>query len=469
MKVLLINTNRQKSPQTLVPLGVCCVASAVEAAGHEVRVLDLCFERRPESAAASAAAQWAPDVVGLSVRNLDNCDFSSPRSYLPEVRAVADACRRATRARIVVGGPAVSHAPASMLDMLEADAAVVGEGEQSFPALLEALENGTPLNAVPGVVVAGDHETSPAPLIDPLDALPDPRPRRWLDLRRYARYGAAMPVQTKRGCELRCEYCCYPALEGSRWRLRDPQWVARQAAEAAESGLPLVEFVDSVYGLPVDHAAACCRAISRVAERPPLATLDLNPAACVPDLIDAMNSAGFTAVGISAESASDAILLSLGKNYTSQHLYRAAEEVRRLDARRIWMLLVGAPGETESTLAETVRFIESLPLCDLVMVSQGIRVLPGAPIHRKLVARGEIDAEDDLARPVFYHSPHVSPRRAREIIAGARFPAANFAALADGMHPMAPLAQRLAAAIGARPPYWRHLPLLNRARRLLRL
>lgn len=469
MRVLLVNTNRQKSPQTLVPLGVCCLASAGAAAGHEVRVLDLCFERKPSSAVRNAVGGWTPGVVGLSIRNLDNCDFDSPRSYLPEVVSVARACRDAGSARIVIGGPAVSHAPAALLNMLQADAAVVGEGELSFPALLGAVEAGGPMDDLPGVVTAGGASHASAPLITDLDTLPDPSPERWLDLKRYAAYGAAMPVQTKRGCALACEYCCYPALEGPRWRLRDPEWVAGQAAASAGSGLRLVEFVDSVFGLPTDHAIASCEAIVRASGTPPLTTLDLNPAGCVPELIDAMNAAGFTAVGISAESASDTVLRSLGKNYTAEKLYAAADAARGLNARRIWMLLVGAPGETEDTVTETVRFVESLPHSDLVMVSQGIRVLPGAPIHRKLVAQGEIDPADDLTRPVFYHSPHISPQRAREILAGAKFPSANFSTLSDGGHPLAPLAQRLAAAVGARPPYWRHLRLINRTRRLLRL
>ncbi len=68
----------------VVPNGVACVASALEAAGHEVRVADLCFARDPHAKAREAARAARPDVIGISVRNLDNSDLIALRHYTPE-------------------------------------------------------------------------------------------------------------------------------------------------------------------------------------------------------------------------------------------------------------------------------------------------------------------------------------------------------------------------------------------------
>ena len=46
MRVLLINSNRKGDMLAAAPIGLCYVASAVEAAGHSVNVLDLCFSRK---------------------------------------------------------------------------------------------------------------------------------------------------------------------------------------------------------------------------------------------------------------------------------------------------------------------------------------------------------------------------------------------------------------------------------------
>ncbi|HOM73380.1 MAG TPA: cobalamin-dependent protein, partial [Armatimonadota bacterium] len=79
MKVLIINTNRQRSPHTLIPLGACLVAASARSAGHQVRFLDLTFHRHPEYVVSSAVKELSPDVTGLSVRNLDNCEMTNPR------------------------------------------------------------------------------------------------------------------------------------------------------------------------------------------------------------------------------------------------------------------------------------------------------------------------------------------------------------------------------------------------------
>jgi anaerobic magnesium-protoporphyrin IX monomethyl ester cyclase len=472
MRIQIINTNRERSPQTLIPLGACCVASAAELAGHEVHFTDLCFSRRPVPDTQSAVRAIGPDVIGLSIRNLDNCDYAAPRSYLPEIELIVDACRKNSGAEIVLGGAAVSEAPAQVARRLGCRLAVAGEGELSFPSLLESIQRGDDPHDVPGVASADQSAAVHPVRAADLASLPDPQPARWLDLRRYAAYDASLPVQTKRGCALSCSYCCYPLLEGHAWRLRDPQWVSEQVSTARKIGLRGAEFIDSVFGLPQGHAIACCEAVTRTVGSGsplPLTTLEFNPLASSPELVDAMNAAGFSAVGITAESGSDTMLSSLGKGFTTDDLSRARDKLRGLRAKKMWIFMLGGPGETEKTVRETVDFIESLPHSDLVLVTHGIRILPQTALRQELVDEGYIDADDDLVEPTFYYSPHIAPERASQILAESSFPQSNMVTLTDCGHPLAPALQRLATAFGMQPPYWRGLPAINRARRLLRL
>ncbi len=470
MKVLLASTNRVRSPQTLVPLGVCYVASAAESAGHDVHLLDLCFSRQPVTDVEAEVRRIQPDIIGLSVRNLDNCDSLRPNSYLPEARQIVDACRRNSGAEIVLGGPAVSESPREVARHLGCKFAVMGEGEIAFPRLLQAIEHGEDLNSVPGIIVAdetGDiaHPNSPVDLM----TLSDPRPDRWLDLQTYAASDASLPVQTKRGCPFSCNYCSCPLLEGATFRLREPEWVVEQAAAAKTAGMRGVEFVDSVFGFPQEHSIACVEAIGHAGLGIPMSTLELNPLACTGELADAMDAVEFSVVGITAESASDAVLDRLNKGFMSDDLRRAERNLRRLRARKLWIFMFGGPGETEKTVRETAGFIESLPHTDLVLITHGIRVLPMTALRDELVDEGLIGQDDKLLEPRFYYSPHVTPRRANEILAESSFPRNNMVTLTDCAHPLAPVLQRLAAMLGMRPPYWRGLPVINRARRLLRI
>src|SRR5213082_365110 len=62
-RVLLVSTNRERQPYPVVPNGLACVASALDAAGHKVRFLDLCFARDPLAVARDAARSFKPDIV----------------------------------------------------------------------------------------------------------------------------------------------------------------------------------------------------------------------------------------------------------------------------------------------------------------------------------------------------------------------------------------------------------------------
>src|SRR3979411_1212805 len=106
-RVLLVSTNRERQPYPVVPNGLACVASALDAAGHHVRFLDLCFASDPVAAARRAATEVKPDIIGVSVRNIDNSDAIALRHYTPEARSVLHTLRQAAPgARVIAGGAA---------------------------------------------------------------------------------------------------------------------------------------------------------------------------------------------------------------------------------------------------------------------------------------------------------------------------------------------------------------------------
>ena len=141
-RVLLIHSNRERAPQPGIPLGLCLIASALEAQGCEPRIADLCFALRLRRELARALADWRPELIGLSVRNLDNGEYLRTRNYVSQAVAMVRACREHSAAPLVLGGPAVSIALAEMLERMGADYAVSGEGEQVMPELVQQLADG---------------------------------------------------------------------------------------------------------------------------------------------------------------------------------------------------------------------------------------------------------------------------------------------------------------------------------------
>jgi anaerobic magnesium-protoporphyrin IX monomethyl ester cyclase len=469
-RVLLVSTNRERAPQPVVPNGVACVASALARAGHDVRVLDLCFARDPLRAARDTARQFAPDVIGISVRNIDNSDLIALRHYTPEAAAVTQALRDAApRASVIAGGAAFGVAPAGLTDALGVDWAVAGDGERAAVALIDALAAGRDPGELPGLVRRheGGARLTPPSGEGSLDALPDMRVQDWIDIHAYQRHGATIPIQTKRGCVFKCVYCTYLNVEGWGYRLRDPESVADEIESLArERGVRRFEFVDSTFNSPPRHAIAVCEAIVRRGLRLHLDTTNFTPASATPELLGAMRPAGFRWLGITAESASDDVLARLDKGFDATRVRDVAVRVERAGMGVLWIFLVGGPGETRETLDETLRFADwRLSRGDTVYVTVGLRIYPGTTLQRIAAEEGIISAADPLLTPTFYFSPaldrSLAVTRLRDF--ASRHPRFMFSA--DSRSSLLPYLTRLASLLRLPGPHWRYMGAFQRVSR----
>ncbi len=142
MNILIISTNQSKQPFPVMPVGACIIAEAAEKSGHKVRLLDLMFCEDPLRAIASELQRSEYDLIGLSVRNIDNNDMKSPVEFFSDLPLLMKVIRQNSAASVVLGGPAISVMPEELLRYSEAPLAVLGDGEMVFPELLRALSNG---------------------------------------------------------------------------------------------------------------------------------------------------------------------------------------------------------------------------------------------------------------------------------------------------------------------------------------
>jgi radical SAM superfamily enzyme YgiQ (UPF0313 family) len=219
MRVLLVYSNQARDLLPAPPIGLAYVASATREAGHEVRFLDLLRSRRPTEHVRAEVRAFRPEVVGVSVRNIDNVVRQRLRWHLDALAELIATAREESGAAIVLGGPAISILGRAALERLAADFAVLGEGEATFPRLLAAMATTRRYDDIPGLCYrdgAGIAGTPPVPLArfgaSGMEA--------WADWSAYERRGGTWAIQTKRGCPLHCSYCAYPAIEGRGCRRR---------------------------------------------------------------------------------------------------------------------------------------------------------------------------------------------------------------------------------------------------------
>ena len=401
MKVLLIATNRQRSPYPVAPLGALCVAGAAQGAGHDVDVLDLAFARRPRGAIRKALRAARYDAVGLSIRNLDNCLFAQPATYTDGVGRVVDEVRRHTSAPLVLGGSGFSVAPRGWLRRLGVPWGVVGEGEGPFVDLLDHLAAGRAPDGVPGLLCR-DAGSAPAPR-ELARHIAAPAHAR-CDYARYLGRGGFVSVQAKRGCSSKCIFCTYPLLEGTEHRLRAPQAVADEIEDVHRAtGAVHFFFTDGVFNTPRHHAIEVCRELSR-RDAPVRWMAYCNPVGFDRELAHAMAEAGCVGIEFGFDGATDKMLEALAKPFSIDAIRTSLEAAAHAGLPRAVHLLFGGPGETADDIAESQDFLASCPPSNAVFASLGIRIYEGTPLEAMAREEGVLAADADLFEPAYYVS-----------------------------------------------------------------
>ncbi len=204
-------------------LGLYLLTAVVEAAGHEVHLIDpINFNKALGSPEALAEIVADVDLLGISV---NSCTWPKARQLLAALDQLP------SRPLTVLGGPHASVLDEHVLRVSGADYAVKGEAEHSFIMLLERLAAGADPSDTPGVSLVKDGEfisNRPPPLLTPeeLTALPAPRfdllPDGYYDL---------LPVESSRGCLHACVFCS--VTHRRTWRgLTAPDFAARLRKES---------------------------------------------------------------------------------------------------------------------------------------------------------------------------------------------------------------------------------------------
>lgn len=389
-----------------IPLGLGIVAAATRRAGHEVTFLDLLKEADPVAAVHRAVGAFAPDFIGISVRNIDDQARDAPRFLLSQVKPVVEACHASSHAPVVLGGAGYSIFPVAALRFLGADFGVAGEGESVFPALLARLEDGRDPSGLPGIYVTG-RTSAPDPFFsDDLASLP-----QWDEaLRAVAdpeNEDLWIPVQSRRGCPNDCSYCATARIQGRRIRTRKPAEVAEHVTRLSRAGFRRFYFVDNSFNIPEAYALELTRLLGQVTPRVTWRCI-LYPHLVPEELVLSMAEAGCVEVSLGFESGNLAVLREMNKRFTPEDVRTVSDLLAAHGIRRVGFLLLGGPGETRETVEESLAFAKSLNL-DTLRITVGIRIYPGTPLERRALAENVIRPADDLLFPRFYLAPSLEP------------------------------------------------------------
>jgi radical SAM superfamily enzyme YgiQ (UPF0313 family) len=403
-RVLLVSTNRCASPDVVFPLGLCYLDTALRRAGHITRCIDLNIETQPFE---QVLKEFRPDVVGLSLRNIDDVLIRKRETFLDGVAALCETARKTCGCAVVLGGSGYSIFPELLLDQTGADYGIQGAGERAFVQLVEALACGEELKGIQGLVVRGRRRACSARAPAFVEGESDQVVERpgWLAAFYLAKTGM-LNVQTQRGCPFECCYCTYPLIEGRVRRSREPGVVADEMEAMAGQGAKYVFFTDSVFNSSPQHVRNVCEAL--IERRLNLRWgCFLRPQHLTAELMELMALAGLAHIEFGSDSFCDTVLEAYQKHLTFDDIRRSSASAKAAGIDYAHYLVCGGPGETSESLEASYELSRSLPGA-VIMATVGMRIYPGTALQKRALAEGRISPSNDLLAPEYYLAPGLS-------------------------------------------------------------
>ncbi len=409
MRVALVNTNRIKPP--IAPIGLEYVAEAVRAAGHQVEILDLCWVDDWSSAVTRFFERTNFSLVGVTLRNTDDCAYTSRQSFLAEFADIVNAIRSHTDAFIVLGGVGFSVMPEQVLQLCQADAGVWGGGEFALAELASRIEGEREWRDLPNLVweANGSYRRNPAGALS-LASLP-PMSRGWIDNARYFREGGQVGVETKRGCPRHCVYCADPIAKGERAQTRPPGAVVDEMERLLAQGVDHLHTCDSEFNIPEWHASEVCEEMVRRHLGGRLRWY----AYCAPmpfsgELARLMRRAGCLGINFGVDSGDAEILRRLKRDFAPVDIVNATRACKAEGMAVMLDLLLGSPGESRDSITRTIELMRGAEP-DRVGVAVGVRVYPGTELVRSVWRKDPRDhaGGENALDPFFFLEPSVAP------------------------------------------------------------
>jgi len=351
------------------PMGLCYVASALRQVGANCRILDL----------AAQLPQFSYAEERDDIREIVARELSRPTDLVgigPLVTAtlrateiIIRACRTASEAPIVVGGPlcAVPGVSKVMREYLRPNWYVAGDGEAPVVELWKAMRSGSVPTARS---LASPEQNEPAPYRElDLDALPLPA-RDLLNESYHASArrsagngrGAVTPAFLSRGCPYACTFCAAPLSSGKTVRRLSRSAITRELADISALGYEHVIFYDDCLFIRSpqldDRVLEFADAVGASPWRGTFqlelrcdAVLALSDAA-----LRALQAAGCIQINMGIEKAHVEQLALLQKRLSPDVARAAVQRLRDTRIRAAGTFILGGPGESHSHVEETIEF-----------------------------------------------------------------------------------------------------------------
>ena len=388
MKVALVNTNRYLAPP-VIPVGLEYLIAPLEQRGNDVALCDLAFAADPGADLVSFLEAERPEIIGLTVRNIDNVLFHRDDFFLDEITGLIDTARQCCGAPIVAGGASTLCSREDLREYLAVDCLVAGPGERAFPDVVDAASGG---DALPrsvdgwraGIVTDLVHSRG-----------------RLIDYQPYLQGGNPAGLEFRKGCDWECGFC----VERRRPILRRQVGaVVTEARVLASAGAEMFFLCDSEVNLDLDDTKNLLRAFAGAGTGLKWSGY-FRPVPFDSEMARLAEASGCSDLTLSVNSWD----LSKGAGaYSADEVRQFLGLCREAGIKVAVDLLVGYPGEEISSVEEAIELLAALGP-ETVAVNEYIRLYENTPVASLSLSPenasfvvGETRGNSSMLKPVFF-------------------------------------------------------------------
>lgn len=419
-RILLISANNWVRPYPVYPIGVSYLKSYINKEMPQVNVdiVDMNFTSVEELEKRLLSTKYS--YIGMSLRNIDDNNASTKNSFVVWYKRLAKVITSSSDAFFIIGGAGYSIYPQMLLNELDADFGIKGEGESALCQLIDALNRGENVEDIEGLVYRTDDGIKVNDRVNFARSSVLDFEEEWVDY--YWERSGMLNIQTKRGCPGKCIYCSYPVIEGRCIRTLESDAIVSTLLKLnAKHKISYVFFTDSIFNIDRNYNRELCNKIIASGLKISWGAY-FSPKNIIREDLELYKRSGLTHIEFGSDSFSDRQLELFKKGFSWGDILNASKICDDLGIFYAHFMILGGPGEDDKSLDETFKNSSALTNC-VIFPYVGMRVYPSTELYKIAIKEGLIHNEEELLMPVYYISDKItlSTVKSRAIASGAKW------------------------------------------------
>lgn len=369
-KVLLINTPQENVVKAGIeddfidiigyypPLGLLYIGTILKQKGYEVKIIDCVPQKIDYHEIENIIKNFNPFAVGITTFTMSMVDVLKTAEIVKKVNS---------EIFTVLGGHHINLYQKESIKYSNIDFTLSGEGEETFPQLLEYLaenKSNEDLIKIQGLGFYRDGKEYINPqkaYISEIEKLPIPD-HSFLPLGIYksivGKNKMVATVMSSRGCPFNCTYCYTP---NKTYRSRSTENIIDEIKYLVNLGFKEIFFFDDLFALKTDKVIEFAKALQSEKIK-----IDWSFRARIntitKELVDEVKKAGIHRIQFGIESGVDKTLQRVKKGITTEKIREAIKLCKKAGITTIGNFMIGLPDETESDIEATLKFSRNIGL-----------------------------------------------------------------------------------------------------------